>query len=722
MSKVVDLVVKSTGIDVSKVNVVIELLEGGNTIPFIARYRKEVTGGLDEVALFDIQKHYDLAVKLIDRRAFILHTLESKEKLTSDLAKRIETTDTLNELEALYKPFIEKRNSNAEIARKKGFDVPAELILKGIKEAKTNKKAKPLDLGKVLKSVKGEHAQEEVVSGVKDILKEIVVEDVAIRSDIREEYVKRSYIVSKLKKGGKEIDTLEKFKMYYDFREEVSKLPSHRLLAIKRGEADGVLKVSYEVEKEKIVSNMTRAFAGDVKGLSKEVAEIVTEVVSESFAKSIKGSVEREVTTMLKENSDTQAIDIFSRNLEYLLMTAPVKGHVILGFDPAYRTGCKLAVIDENGKFLDKTVIYPHAPRMDVSGSLKTLDRLADTYKITLIAIGNGTASRESELLISDWIKGRKDGIQYAMVSEAGASVYSASEVARREFPKFSVEERSAVSIARRVLDPLAELIKIDPKAIGVGQYQHDVNQKELGQAVDFTVSKVVNRVGVDLNTASVELLSRVSGLSDKIALNIVAYREENGAFTDRTQLLKVKGLGKKAYEQCAGFLRIYDGKNALDETGIHPEMYGEVKDLLKSVKLTVDKVLRVDDAKRLKAIDKIKKATTDERFVDVIAEFEKPRRDIRSDVGEVLLRSDIMTVDDLKIGDEMKGTVRNVVDFGAFVDIGLKNDGLIHISKLSNKFIKHPSEIVNVGDIVTVVVCTIDEKSGKIGLERLDK
>lgn len=726
MSEVLRRIVELTNIDEDRVTAVLSLLDEGNTIPFIARYRKEVTGGLDEVQLFEIEKAYVDVLKLVNRREFILGKLEGSGKLTEELKKRINKIDRLVELESIYDGFKEKRSKKADVAREKGLDKVSDQIIGDLKKSRTSNKRSRLSVDKLIEDVlknRDDVTKEEVVEGVRELVKESVVEDVSIRDIVREEYIKKSYLVSKATKKVTDLDKDGTFKNYYEYREEYSKIVPHRLLAIKRGERLGILKVSYEVEKERILDGMVKTYAGDVSVLSEDVSEFVMDVVKESFSKSLKGSVEREVTNVLTENSENGALVVFAKNVEDLLMTPPVRIGVVLGLDPAYRTGCKLAVVDVNGKFMDKGVIYPHAPRLDVEGSRRELDRLYEAYRFSVVVIGNGTASRESEEFVSNWIKGRKltGKVSYLIVSEAGASVYSASEIAREEFPDFKVEERSAVSIARRVLDPLAELIKIDTRSLGVGQYQHDIDTKELDRTLDFVVEKVVNRVGVDLNSASVPLLARVAGLNEKLATNIVLYREENGYFTERKQLLKVKGLGKKAYEQCVGFLRVYGGKNRLDETGVHPEKYVFTKELLGLGKTDIDTLFKLNEMKMVEKLETVRKVGikkfNESEVDDVIDELIGSRRDVRDSVGEVILRSDVLTIDDLVIGMELKGTVRNVVDFGAFVDIGLKNDGLVHISKLADRFIKHPSEVVSIGDVLNVRIDSIDLDRGKVGL-----
>lgn len=734
MKDLVKVISDRIGIEYVKVRTVLDLLEEGNTIPFIARYRKEMTGGLDEVELFNIEKEFDFVKKLEDRKVFIIDKLGKSDKLTDELRNRIDKVDSINELESLYDGFKEKRSKKADLAREKGLGVVADQIIEGLGSVRTGekvrgnkrKKGSVVSVTNLINQVITERddlTREEVVEGVKELVKESVIEDVGVRDVVRDEYIKRSYLVSKATKKASELDKDGTFKMYYEYREEYQSILPHRLLAIKRGERLGILKVSYEIEKERLLDGMVKTYAGDVSQFSEDATEFVMDVVKESFNKSLKGSVEREVTNVLTEKSENGALTVFAKNVEDLLMTPPVRIGKALGFDPAYRTGCKLAVVDELGKFETTSVIYPHAPRMDREGSFKELDRLYKSYDFKVVVIGNGTASRESEEFIAEWIRDRKlsGNVSYLIVSEAGASVYSASLIAREEFPNLKVEERSAVSIARRVLDPLAELIKIDTKSLGVGQYQHDIDQNSLDRTLDFVVEKVVNRVGVDVNTASVSLLSRVSGLSEKMAKSIVDYRETKGYFTNRKQIMKVKGIGKKAYEQSIGFLRVYDGEEFLDSTGVHPDDYAIARELMKKGKITTSKFNTLSDdelANELNGVrDKIAKGTEASVVDRVIEELVYSRRDVRDSVGEVVLRKDVLTIEDLKIGMELRGTVRNVVDFGAFVDIGLKNDGLVHISKLSNRFVKHPSDVVSIGDVLNVRVDTIDEERGKIGL-----
>jgi uncharacterized protein len=717
---IIKKLVSDLGFKKNQIEVVLQLLEDGNTIPFIARYRKEMTGGLDEVEILSIQEKYEYESKLEERKLVVIEKIKSKDKLTKELEVKILRCTKLKEVEDLYRPYIEKKNSKADDARKKGLETIAEKVIifdinfdleKTIKdEIKRNKKVK---------------TREEVVDGIKEIVKEKIIENVEIREDVRKEYSEKSFIVSKVKDELKDINGT--YNIYYDYKEEVKKVPSHRLLAMKRGESEGILKLSYDVEKETILKKIKERFVG---GNKTSVEEFIEDVVKESYSKSLKGSIEREITSELKENSDLKAIDVFKKNLEDLLLTSPIKGRVILGLDPAFRTGCKLSVIDKNGTFLEKGLIYPHAPVNKVSESKDKLKAMLKKHNVTLVAIGNGTASRESEQFVVEVFKEMKEessNIQYVIVNEAGASVYSASEVAREEFPHFSVEERSAVSIARRVLDPLAELVKIDPKSIGIGQYQHDVDKRELDKALNFTIEKVVNRVGINVNTASIELLSHVAGLNKKIASNIVDYRNKNGSFNSRIELKKVKGLGPKAYEQSVGFLRIYDGSNKLDETGIHPESYAVATHLVTDMDYKLSDIgtdnlsdlsptIRYFNESSESSI-RTKTGVGKSTVIDILHELQKPRRDIREETGEILLRSDILKIDDLHVGLELKGTVRNVVDFGAFVDIGLKGDGLVHISKMVNRFIKHPSEVVSVGDIVTVWVESVDLERGKVSL-----
>lgn len=717
MSKVIDNISELLGINKNLVEVVIDLLEEGNTIPFIARYRKEATEGLDEVAIFDIKEAYDYIVKLEERKKAVILNIKEKGKLTNNLEMRINQSIKLNEVENLYKPFIEKKNTLANQAKEKG-------LVKLFEEVKLfDNNINLVDMIKVeLETNDKVTTESEVYEGVKELLKESVVDDVDLREDIRSLYDVNSLIVSKVK--DKEKDVKGVYGMYYDYKELVSKIPSHRYLALKRGEAAGVLKISYDVDRNMIFDKIRHQLTGgsDISNIS----DLIDDVVSDSYTKSLKGSVERESSKDLKEDSDDKAIEVFMGNLEALLLTSPVKDKVILALDPAYRTGCKLAVVDGQGKYLDKGLIYPHAPRNSWEDSKLEMKRLILKHNVNLIVIGNGTASRESEEFVAELINENKCNVEYLIVNEAGASVYSASEEARREFPYLQVEERSAVSIGRRVLDPLSELIKIDPKSIGIGQYQHTVDQIKLNKALSFTVEKVVNRVGVDLNTASSELLSHVSGISKKIAENIVEYRELNGRFLNRKELLNVKGLGNKTYIQSVGFIRVYDGTDKYDETELHVENYVYADNLLEFIQVSKDSIgtdyfndiLNSIDLNLTCEVLGLERSKVEE----VVYSLTESLRDIREDINPVLLRSDVVKIEDIVNGMELRGTVRNVVDFGAFVDIGLKNDGLVHISKLSKSFVKHPGDIIKIGDPVTVWVESVDVETQKISLTMLDK
>lgn len=703
---------KEIGIHREWIESVIHLLNEGNTIPFIARYRKEITGGLDEVQIEKIKELYEYRTSLEKEKETIKERLRKKGVLTEELEKRIEKVDKRIELEEIYKLYRSKKKTLAQEAREKGLEHLANKIALLSESLDIEK-----EIERELKENKNVKSREEIEQGVKEILKERVVNDKEIREVVKEEYQERGFIVSKVKDKEKDVDRV--YEDYYDFREEVKKIPSHRLLAIKRGEREGILKVGYEVEREKIVRRMKEEW---IKGKRTSVEGWIEEIVKESYRKSLKGSVEREVTEEVREVAETRAIEVFKENVENVLMQAPVKGKRVLGIDPAYRTGCKLAVVEKNGELLEIGFIYPHEPKRKWEESKEKLKEWIEKYGIEIIAIGNGTASRETEELVGEVIQEVDREVGYVIVNEAGASVYSASEVAREEFPDLKVEERSAVSIARRLMDPLAEWVKIDPRSWGVGQYQHDVDQEKLKKALDFVVEKVVNRVGVDVNTASVELLSYVSGLNKKIAKNIVEYRRENGLFRSREEVKKVKGIGKKVYEQCIGFLRVYDGENKLDETEIHPESYGEAERLLDYVGYKKEDIGREELKKALECleVEKVVKelGISEEKVKELREGLMKPRRDIREERSGVLLRKDVMKLEDVKEGMELWGTIRNVVDFGVFVDIGVKRDGLIHRTKIGKNGVKHPSEVLKVGDVVKVVVEKVDIERGRISLQ----
>ncbi|MGJ9459397.1 Tex family protein [Oceanobacillus sp. CF4.6] len=703
---------KETEVNTNTVKKVIALLDEGNTVPFIARYRKEFTGGLDEVQIKSVQDKWHYAVNLSDRKQEVLRIIEEQGKLTEDLEREINQATQLQRVEDLYRPYKQKRRTKATIAKEKGLEPLAELIWK---------QSSPFELEKETEKYFSEehelHTVEEVLSGVNDIIAEWISDDAEYRDYIREETFKRGTIQSEVK--DKEKDEKSIFEMYYDYSESVRSLVSHRILALNRGEKEDILKVVIEPPTERVTQFLKKKVIK--RTTDEKLAEILTNALEDSYKRLIQPSIEREIRNNLTEKAGEQAIEVFSINLKNLLLQPPLKGKTILGVDPAFRTGCKLAVIDETGKVHEVDVMYPTAPKNDTVGSEKMVMKLIEKYQIELIAIGNGTASRETEHFISEVITNNKLTIPYIIVNEAGASVYSASALAREEFPDLQVEERSAASIARRVQDPLAELVKIDPKSIGVGQYQHDVAQKALNESLTFVVETAVNQVGVNVNTASSSLLQYVAGLSKTVANNIVNKRNEEGKFTDRKQLKKIPRLGAKTYEQGIGFLRIIDGDNPLDRTPIHPESYINAKKLLKMLDCGLSDIGSEKLRDKMNSLDKSEVAANLEigepTLKDIMDALSRPERDPRDDFPQPLLKQNVMTLEDLKPGMEMQGTVRNVVDFGVFVDIGVKQDGLVHISKMANKFVKHPMDIASVGDVVTVWVEQIDANKGRIAL-----
>jgi uncharacterized protein len=700
----------------AQIEKVLQLLEEGNTVPFIARYRKEATGSLDEVEIREIEERHQYATNLHKRKEEVIRIIEEQGKLTPKLRADIERADKMQRVEDLYRPYKQKRRTKAAIAREKGLAPFAEWLLSGPMNGSVEEKAKAflneeLDLTTI----------EEVLAGAHEIIAEIVSDEPAYREHIREFTRKNGQIVSSAKDAEK--DEKGVYEMYYEFSQGISSLVSHRTLAMNRGEKAGILKVAVLVDEEKIFAYLAKKV---VKNPNSNAAPYVKAAYEDSYRRFIGPAIERELRNELTEAADAQAIDVFGDNLRNLLLQPPLKGKVVLGLDPAYRTGCKLAIVDATGKVLAKSVIYPHKPANQEKRAAAgpAFRKMLSDYKVEMVAIGNGTASRESELFVSEQIKQVPNTVYYAIVNEAGASVYSASDIAREEFPDFQVEERSAVSIARRLQDPLAELVKIDPKSVGVGQYQHDVSQKQLGERLDFVVETAVNQVGVNLNTASAPLLQHVAGLNKTIANNIVAFREENGAFDSRQQLKKVPRLGPKAFEQSVGFMRIANGKNILDNTDIHPESYPAAKEVLALAGLSLKDIGTEQAREALGALDRTKAREATglgkETLQDIIAGLTKPGRDPRDDIAQPLLRQDVLSMEDLKPGMELQGTVRNVVDFGAFVDIGVKQDGMVHISKLSNRFVKHPSDVVAVGDIVTVWVDNVDTNKGRVALTML--
>ena len=702
---------KETEVNTNTVNKVIALLDEGNTVPFIARYRKEVTGGLDEVQIKSVQDKWHYAVNLSDRKQEVLRIIEDQGKLTDELQREINIATQLQRVEDLYRPYKQKRRTKATIAKEKGLEPLADLVWKQ-QSFDINMEAE-----KYFSAEHELHTIEEVLSGVNDILAEWISDDAEYRDYIREETFKRGTIQSEAK--DKEKDEKGVYEMYYEYSESVRSLVSHRILALNRGEKENVLKVTIDPPIERITGFLKRKVID--RTTDEKLTDILIDAIEDSYKRLIQPSIEREIRSNLTEKGEEQAIDVFSVNLKNLLLQPPLKGKTILGVDPAFRTGCKLAVVDETGKVHDVGVMYPTAPKNDTVGAEKIAMSLINKHQVELIAIGNGTASRETEHFISEVIANNKLEIPYIIVNEAGASVYSASALAREEFPDLQVEERSAASIARRVQDPLAELVKIDPKSIGVGQYQHDVSQKALNESLTFVVETAVNQVGVNVNTASTSLLQYVAGLSKTVANNIVNKRNEEGKFTDRKQLKKIPRLGAKTYEQGIGFLRIVDGDNQLDRTPIHPESYAHAKKLLKMLDCDIVDIGSEKLREKMNGLDKKDIAERLEigepTLIDIMDALSRPERDPRDDFPQPLLKQNVLSMEDLKPGMEMQGTVRNVVDFGVFVDIGVKQDGLVHISKMANKFVKHPMDIASVGDVVTVWVDQIDVHKGRIAL-----
>lgn len=701
-----------------QVEAAVKLMDEGNTIPFIARYRKEVTGSLNDEVLRNLHERLTYLRNLEDRKEQILNFIREQEKLTPELEKQIRAAETLVAVEDLYRPYKPKRRTRATIAKEKGLEPLAALI----RLQMTNRDLLK-DAAAFVSEEKEIKTPEQAISMAMDILAEEISEEADYRTYIRELTFKKGSIATSVK--DKEKDEKSVYEMYYDFSEEIKKLPGHRILAINRGEKEKVLTVKMEAPEEEIIGWMMKQV---IVRNNPYTSKILEETIRDSYKRLIMGAIEREIRSDLTEKAQEEAIKVFGKNLTQLLMQAPIAGQTVLGWDPAFRTGCKLAVVDATGKVLDTVVIFPTAPQNKVKEAKATLKKLIDRYHVTLISLGNGTASRESEMVIVELLKEIDAKVSYVIVNEAGASVYSASKLATEEFPNFDVGQRSAVSIARRLQDPLAELVKIDPKSIGVGQYQHDMNEKRLTEALDGVVEDCVNRVGVDLNTASVSLLTHISGINKTIAKNIVAYREENGQFKTRKELLKVAKLGPKAFEQSAGFMRIAGGKEPLDNTGIHPESYKAVEELFRLLGVTKEEYFKNPAAVKLPANSKkeiVRVASVlgigEITLEDIIKELLKPGRDPREDMPKPILRTDVLEMKDLKEGMILKGTVRNVIDFGAFIDIGVHQDGLVHISKMTKKkFIKHPLEVVSVGDIVEVKVTSVDLQKKRIQLSMI--
>ena len=704
---------KELSVQFWQVEAAVKLIDEGNTIPFISRYRKEATGALNDEELLKLFERLNYLRNLEEKKAQVIASIEEQEKMTEELRRQILAAETLVVVEDLYRPFRPKRRTRAMIAREKGLEPLANLIRLQMINRPVEEEAEAF-----LSEEKEVHTLEEAVAGAKDILAEAISDEPSYRMKIRKMTMQGGRIVS----TAKDAEAQSVYEMYYDYDEAIQKAAGHRTLALNRGEKEKFLTVKVEAPQDDILQYLSRQV---ITMDNPYTSPILQEVVEDSYKRLIAPAIEREIRNELTEKAEEGAIAVFGKNLEQLLMQPPIAGQTVLGWDPAFRTGCKLAVVDPTGKVLDTKVIYPTAPTNEkkIRAAKETVKQLIQKYGVSLISVGNGTASRESEQVIVEMLGEIREPVQYVIVNEAGASVYSASKLATEEFPDFDVAQRSAVSIARRIQDPLAELVKIDPKSIGVGQYQHDMNQKRLGDTLGGVVEDCVNKVGVDLNTASAPLMEYVSGISKAVAKNIVAYREENGRFTERKQLLKVAKLGPKAYEQCAGFMRIQGGGNPLDATSVHPESYGAAMLLLEKLDcrtedLTGGKLAgiskKVKDYKKMAETLGIGEMT----LRDIVKELEKPGRDPREDMPKPILRSDVLDMKDLAPGMMLKGTVRNVIDFGAFVDIGVHQDGLVHISELSaKKFVKHPLEVVSVGDIVDVKVLSVDLKKKRIAL-----
>ena len=712
MTDIVKILAEELGIKTTQVEATIKLIDEGNTIPFISRYRKEVTGSLNDEILRQFDERLKYLRNLEEKKEQVLSAIEEQGKLTEELKKEIESALTLVAVDDLYRPFRPKRRTRAMIAIEKGL----ENFATDIYEEKLGTPAL-VEAKKYLSDKEGLEVEtpEDAIAGAMDIIAEKISDDATFRNKIRDLSFKQGILTS----VAKDETTESVYENYYNFAESVSKTAGYKILAINRGEEEKILTVKLDPPVEEIIRYLEKCI---IKKHNVHTEQILKDTIDDAYKRLIAPSIERDIRSSLTEKAEDEAIKVFGKNLTQLLMQPPVAGRVVLGWDPAFRTGCKLAVVDETGKVLDTKVIYPTAPQNKVAESKKVLKELIKKYNISLISLGNGTASRESEAVIVELIKEVDTKLEYIIVNEAGASVYSASKLATEEFPNFDVGQRSAASIARRLEDPLAELVKIDPKSIGVGQYQHDMNQKKLSEALSGVVEDCVNKVGVDLNTASAPLLEYISGISKAVAKNIVVYREENGSFKTRKELLKVSKLGPKAFEQCAGFLRINDGKEPLDMTSVHPESYEATKKLLESIGYSSKDITVAGLNGISKKITDFKKVS-DEIGIgeitlkDIVKELEKPGRDPRDEMQKPILRTDVMEMEDLKEGMVLKGTVRNVIDFGAFVDIGVHQDGLVHISKLSKKFIKHPLEAVSVGDIVEVRVDSVDLKKKRIAL-----
>ena len=721
MDKIIKIISEELGVKPTQVESAIKLIDEGNTIPFISRYRKEATGGLSDEQLRTLGERLNYLRNLEERKAEVVKLIDAQGKLTEEIVKDLENANTLADVEDIYRPYKQKKRTRATIAKEKGLEELSNIIFEQVSKEPIEEVAK-----NYINEEKGVNSVEDAINGVLDIIAENISDNAEYRKVIKKICYREGIIVTKDTKP----EEKSSYEMYYDFNEKVSRIPSHRILAINRGEKEEFLKVKIEKPEDKILNYIEQDIIKDNKS---QYAEMLKNCITDSFTRLIEPSIDREIRADLTEKAEEQAIKVFGKNAKQLLMVSPIKGKTVIGFDPAYRTGCKIAVIDETGKVLDTTTVYPTEPQNDVEGAKKELTRLILKYDVNMFAIGNGTASRESEQFVSDLIKEIKEkynkDLFYVIVSEAGASVYSASKLATEEYPDINVSLRGAISIARRLQDPLAELVKIDPKAIGVGQYQHDVNQKKLEESLTGVVENAVNTVGVDINTATPSLLSYVAGVNKTIAKNIVKYREEKGTIKERKELLNVPKLGKVAFEQCAGFIRVPGGTNPLEITGVHPESYNiaeqilekencEIKDLKDKEKLNEikAKISKLNNDKDIKILSK-QLNVGEPTLKDILNELIKPGRDPREDMPKPVLRSDVLKFEDLREGMTLKGTVRNVTDFGAFIDVGVKHDGLVHISEMSESFVRNPSDVVSVGDIVTVKVIGIDKDKQKVKL-----
>ena len=712
MNQIFKKIAEELNIRESQVEATVKLIDDGNTIPFIARYRKEVTGNLSDEILRDLGERLTYLRNLEKRKEEIIRLIDEQGKLTDELTLKIASTMVLSELEDIYRPYRPKKRTKATIAKEKGLEPLANIIYLQKEKRDIYEIAKEF-----VNEEKGIETPELAIQGAQDIIAENIADNADYRKKIKSFCFREAVITTKASKEEK-----SPYEMYYDYKEPILKIPSHRILAINRGEKEEFLKVKIEKPDEKILDYLKKQIIIDYKS---QFNEILSVAIEDSYKRLIEPSIDREIRNDLTERSEEKAIKVFGKNAKQLLLQPPIKGMTVMGFDPAYRTGCKIAVIDHTGKLLATTTVYPTEPQNDVDGAKKELKQLIDKFSINMIAIGNGTASRESETFVSNMIKEIDKEIYYAIVSEAGASVYSASKLATEEYPDINVSLRGAISIARRLQDPLSELVKIDPKAIGVGQYQHDVNQKKLSESLTGVVEYAVNSVGVDINTATPSLLSYVSGINNTIAKNIVKYRDENGEIKQRKDLLKVPKLGQAAFKQCAGFIRVFDGKNPLEITAVHPESYNVAEKLLTNLGFSVENIKEKSKLEEIKtALSKVNVEKMSEELEvgpltlkDIIEELSKPGRDPRESLPKPILRSDVLKFDDLQEGMELTGTVRNVIDFGAFVDVGVKHDGLVHISEMADRYIKNPSEVVSVGDIVKVKVLSIDREKQKVSL-----